>query len=152
MHPGRTADVYVGETFVGFVGEVHPDIAKENHLKRTYVFELDVDALFHLPKDEQQYTAVSKFPEVTRDIALAVRTDVTNEQLTQCIVKNGGAHLADVRLFDVYQGDKMASGMKSLAYTLVYRDPTKTLVDEDVNRSFNKIVRKLQDEFDVEVR
>lgn len=152
MHPGRTADVYVGETFVGFVGEVHPDIAKENHLKRTYVFELDVDALFHLPKDEQQYTAVSKFPEVTRDIALAVRTDVTNEQLTQCIVKNGGAHLTAVRLFDVYQGDKMAPGMKSLAYTLVYRDPTKTLVDEDVNRSFNKIVRKLQDEFDVEVR
>ncbi|MEY8737329.1 phenylalanine--tRNA ligase subunit beta [Lactobacillus sp. AN1001] len=153
MHPGRTAAIYAGETYLGFIGEVHPNTAKEYKLKqRVYVFELDLQKVIELPKAAKLYTPVSKYPSITRDIALAVSTDVTNQQIEDCIRKNGGAFLKDIKLFDVYQGEHIMAGFKSLAYTLVYSDPNATLQDEEVTKAFEKVQAKLVEEFEADIR
>lgn len=153
MHPGRTAAIYAGETYLGFIGEVHPNTAKEYKLKqRVYVFELDLQKVIELPKEAKLYTPVSKYPSITRDIALAVSTDVTNQQIEDCIRKNGGAFLKDIKLFDVYQGEHIMAGFKSLAYTLVYSDPNATLQDEAVTKAFEKVQAKLVEEFEADIR
>lgn len=153
MHPGRTAAIYAGETYLGFIGEVHPNTAKEYKLKqRVYVFELDLQKVIELPKAAKLYTPVSKYPSITRDIALAVSTDVTNQQIEDCIRKNGGAFLKDIKLFDVYQGEHIMAGFKSLAYTLVYSDPNATLQDEAVTKAFEKVQAKLVEEFEADIR
>lgn len=153
MHPGRTAAIYAGETYLGFIGEVHPNTAKEYKLKqRVYVFELDLQKVIELPKAAKLYTPVSKYPSITRDIALAVSADVTNQQIEDCIRKNGGAFLKDIKLFDVYQGEHIMAGFKSLAYTLVYSDPNATLQDEAVTKAFEKVQAKLVEEFEADIR
>ena len=153
MHPGRTAEIYAGETYLGFVGEIHPLTAKEYKLKqRVYVFELDLEKVIELPKEEKVYTPVSKYPSVTRDIALAVASDVTNQQIVDCIKQNGGAFLQDVKLFDLYQGEHITKGSKSLAYTLVYADPNGTLQDDAVNQAFEKVKAKLVETFAADIR
>lgn len=152
MHPGRTADIYAGDVYLGFVGEVHPNLLKELRLKRTYVFELDLDKILGLDKLAQIYQPISKYPAVSRDIALAVNSDVHNQDLVDCIVKNGGKNLKEVKLFDLYQGEHLAKGLKSLAYSLVFQNADKTLVDEDVNQAFAKIEKALKEEFNVTVR
>ena len=153
MHPGRTAAIYAGETYLGFIGEVHPNTAKEYKLKqRVYVFELDLQKVIELPKEAKLYTPVSKYPSITRDIALAVSTAVTNQQIEDCIRKNGGAFLKDIKLFDVYQGEHIMDGFKSLAYTLVYSDPNATLQDEAVTKAFEKVQAKLVEEFKADIR
>ncbi|QCQ03918.1 phenylalanine--tRNA ligase subunit beta [Ligilactobacillus animalis] len=153
MHPGRTAAIYAGETYLGFIGEVHPNTAREYKLKqRVYVFELDLQKVIELPKAAKLYTPVSKYPSITRDIALAVSTDVTNQQIEDCIRKNGGAFLKDIKLFDVYQGEHIMAGFKSLAYTLVYSDPNATLQDEAVTKAFEKVQAKLVEEFEADIR
>lgn len=153
MHPGRTAAIYAGETYLGFIGEVHPNTAKEYKLKqRVYVFELDLQKVIELPKAAKLYTPVSKYPSITRDIALAVSADVTNQQIEDCIRKNGGAFLKDIKLFDVYQGEHIMDGFKSLAYTLVYSDPNTTLQDEAVTKAFEKVQAKLVEEFEADIR
>ena len=153
MHPGRTAEIYAGETYLGFVGEIHPLTAKEYKLKqRVYVFELDLEKVIELPKEENVYTPVSKYPSVTRDIALAVASDVTNQQIVDCIKQNGGAFLQDVKLFDLYQGEHITKGSKSLAYTLVYADPNGTLQDDAVNQAFEKVKAKLVETFAADIR
>ncbi|GBG94994.1 phenylalanyl-tRNA synthetase subunit beta [Ligilactobacillus salitolerans] len=152
MHPGRTADIYLNDQLLGFMGEIHPTLAKEYKLNRTYVFELDLEQVIKAPKAELVYHEISRYPEITRDIALAVSDKTTNQQILNSIWKNSGQHLAEVHLFDYYQGEKIAKGYKSLAYSLVYRDNEATLKDEEVTAEFQKVVTKLQEELDVTVR
>ena len=152
MHPGRTAKIYVNDELVGLIGEVHPSLAKELKIKPTYVFELDLQKLIALPKNVETYVPVSKYPEVTRDIALLVPNEITNDQIVESIKQNGGRFLVDIKLFDLYQGEKIDDGFKSLAYTLVYRNSEGTLSDDEINQAFDKVVKKLQEELEVTVR
>jgi phenylalanyl-tRNA synthetase beta chain len=152
MHPGRTADIYVGDQLVGFVGEVHPTTAKAYKIRETYVFELDLTALIALPKARQQYQPISKFPSITRDVAMLIDDDVTNAAVVALINKKGGAHLRQVQLFDVYHGSHVPAGKKSLAYTLTYQDQNATLVDDDVTTAFEKVLNALTDELGAEIR
>ena len=152
MHSGRTAKIYVNDELVGLIGEVHPGLAKELKIKPTYVFELDLQKLIDLPKNAETYIPVSKYPEVTRDIALLVPNEITNDQIVESIKQNGGRFLADIKLFDLYQGEKIDDGFKSLAYTLVYRNSEGTLSDDEINQAFDKVVKKLQEELEVTVR
>ena len=78
MHPGRTADIYLNDQLLGFVGEIHPNLAKEYKLKRTYVFELDLEKIIAAPKGELVYQEISKYPTIPRDVALAVPNEITN--------------------------------------------------------------------------
>lgn len=152
MHPGRTADIYLNDELLGFIGEIHPSLAKEYKLKRTYVFELDLSKVIAAPKNEVVYQEISKYPTITRDIALAVPAEITNQQILNSVWANSGKHLVDVRLFDYYQGEHLAQGFKSLAYTLVYQDKDATLKDDEVTAEFEKVVTALQTELEVTVR
>lgn len=152
MHPGRTADVMIGDQLVGFVGQVHPAVAKNFKIKDTYVFELDLQQLIDLPKHDRAYDLISKFPAVTRDIAILVDEQLSHAEILAAITSKGGKHLKNVELFDVYQGENVVAGKKSLAYTLTYQDTAKTLVEEEVNSAFDKVVKTLVDELHAEIR
>ncbi len=152
MHPGRTADVYVGDQLVGFLGEVHPKTAKAYKVRETYVFELDLTALITLPKAWQQYQPISKFPSITRDVAMLIDDTVTNADIVSLINQKGGAHLQSVELFDVYNGSHVPTGKKSLAYTLTYRDQNATLVDDEVTAAFDKVLTALTEELGAAIR
>ena len=152
MHPGRTANIYLNGELLGFVGEIHPLLAKEYKLKRVYVFELDLEKVIAAPKNNLVYHEISKYPTITRDVALAVPDEITNQQILTSIWTNGGKYLTEVHLFDYYKGEHIGKGFKSLAYTLVYQDKNGTLKDEEVTAEFNKAVQKLQEELEVTVR
>ncbi len=152
MHPGRTAAVSVHGHEVGFVGQVHPQIASEFKINETYAFELNLQMLIDMPKDDQQYEVISKYPAVSRDMALLVDRNITNQQIVDVIEKRGGAYLNSVHLFDVYEGEHVPEGKRSLAYSLTFLDKEATLTDETVNKAFDKVITSLEKEFSVEVR
>lgn len=152
MHPGRTANILIDGELVGFVGQVHPQTAKEYKVPETYVFELNLEQLMKAKKIENEYTPISKFPTITRDIALLVDTNVTNEEIVDLIKKRGSAFLKDVHLFDVYSGAHLSSGKKSLAYTLTYQDTNATLTEDQVNQAFDKVTKHLQEQLNAEIR
>lgn len=139
MHPGRTANISIHGHYIGFLGQIHPRIAKKFKIKETYGFDLNMQELIDLPKDDDQYKPISKYPSIKRDISLVVDQDVTNDQIMQVMNKRGGAFLNNVRLFDVYEGENVSDGKKSMAYSLTYVDPRETLKDEVVNKAFEKI-------------
>ena len=152
MHPGRTADIMVDDQLVGFIGQVHPQTAKEYKIPETYVFELNLELLLAAPKIENEYTPISKYPSITRDIALLVDDDVENATIVEAIKQKGGAYLKDIHLFDVYAGSHLPAGKKSLAYTLTYQDDKGTLTEDQVNTAFDKVTAYLQDKVDAEIR
>lgn len=152
MHPGRTADIMVDDQLVGFIGQVHPQTAKEYKIPETYVFELNLELLLAAPKIENEYTPISKYPSITRDIALLVDDDVENATIVEAIRQKGGAYLKDIHLFDVYAGSHLPAGKKSLAYTLTYQDDKGTLTEDQVNTAFDKVTAYLQDKVDAEIR
>ena len=152
MHPGRTANILLDGQLIGFLGQVHPSTAKAYKIPATYVFELNLEALIAAPKVDNEYHPISKYPSITRDIALLVDNDVTNEMIMDVIDKRGGAFLKDVHLFDVYSGTHLPNGKKSLAYTLTYQDDHDTLTEDQVNAAFNKVTKALQDDLSAEIR
>ncbi len=152
MHPGRTADIYVDDQLVGFVGQVHPRTAKDYKVPATYVFELNLEALLATDKVANEYHPISKYPAITRDIALLVDRNVTNADVVAVIEKRAGAFLKKVHLFDVYSGLHLPKGKKSLAYTLTYQDDHDTLTEDQVNKAFAKVTQALEDELAAEIR
>ena len=152
MHPGRTADIYVDDQLVGFVGQVHPRTAKDYKVPATYVFELNLEALLAADKVANEYHPISKYPAITRDIALLVDRNVTNADVIAVIEKRAGAFLKKVHLFDVYSGLHLPKGKKSLAYTLTYQDDHDTLTEDQVNKAFAKVTQALEDELAAEIR
>lgn len=152
MHPGRTADILIHGHNVGFIGQIHPLTAESYKINETYVFELNLDALLEMPKEMNQYQAISKYPAVTRDVALLVDKTVTNAEILAQINKRGGAYLKSVHLFDVYAGKNVPNGKQSLAYTLTYQNPQDTLTDDEVNQAFEKVQATLVKELGAEIR
>ena len=152
MHPGRTADIYVGEDVLGYVGQIHPSIAKDNDLKDTYVFELSVDQIVETDKDAIGYTALNRYPGSSRDIALLVDNTITHSELVDVISENGGEWLQDIQLFDLYEGEHIEEDKKSMAYSLYYANPNATLKEKEVNTDFERMKDALIEAFNVEIR
>lgn len=152
MHPGRTALIKLNDQVIGFVGQVHPSIAKVYDITETYVAELNLQALIELEKPTFVYEAVTKFPAVSRDIALLVDEQVTNQEISSIIKQNAGKFLKDIRLFDVYQGENISDGKKSMAYSLTFVNPEATLVDEEINQSMTKVEKVLTQALNITVR
>ena len=152
LHPGKTAKILVHEHEVGFIGEIHPSVAKQFKIGTTYAFELNLQELIDMPKQDSNYEPVAKYPAIKRDIAIEVAKDVTNSQVMAIINKRGGKYLKEVNLFDVYAGSKVAAGRKSLAYSLTYVNPKDTLKDEEVNAAFDKIKKHLTEELNASIR
>ena len=144
LHPGRTAIVSLNGKDIGFIGELHPTLAAENSLKRTYVFELNYEAMMKVSVGYINYEAIPRFPGVTRDIALEVNHDVAASELIATIHDNGEDILTDTLVFDVYEGGHLEEGKKSIAIRLSYLDTENTLTDERVTAVHDKILAALE--------
>lgn len=147
MHPGRTASVAInGESF-GYLGELHPAVANNYSIgTRVYIAVLDVEAMIDAANMVSVYKALPKFPAVTRDISMVINEDVFVKEIENVIKKKGGKLLEAINLFDVYQGSQIEKGFKSVSYSITFRAPDRTLVDDDVNAVMKKILSTLESE------
>ncbi|WP_217660208.1 phenylalanine--tRNA ligase subunit beta [Staphylococcus aureus] len=134
LHPGRTAEILLENKVVGFIGELHPTLAADNDLKRMYVFELNFDALMAVSVGYINYQPIPRFPGMSRDIALEVDQNIPAADLLSTIHAHGGNILKDTLVFDVYQGEHLEKGKKSIAIRLNYLDTEETLTDERVSK------------------
>lgn len=139
LHPGRTAEILLENKVVGFIGELHPTLAADNDLKRTYVFELNFDALMSVSVGYINYQPIPRFPGMSRDIALEVDQNIPAADLLSTIHAHGGNILKDTLVFDVYQGEHLEKGKKSIAIRLNYLDTEETLTDERVSKYKRKL-------------
>ncbi len=154
MHPGKTAHILVGQTLIGVLGELHPRV-KQNYdflSPAVYVAEIDLEALLPLIPLRFESQPVSVFPPVLEDIAMIVAEEVPANQVEALIRQTGGKLLTDVRLFDVYRGDRIGAGKKSLAYSMTYQAQDHTIEAKESTSLRNKIVHRLERELGAVLR
>ena len=144
LHPGRTAHVLLDGEVVGLIGQLHPAEQKQAGVKETYVAELNLLAILSAETEELVYTSVPRFPAMSRDIALELDRTTAAGEIVSIIRAAGTKLLKDVKVFDVYEGEKMAPGKKSVAFSLTYFDPERTLTDEEVVAAHNKVLKALE--------
>ncbi|MFJ8237246.1 phenylalanine--tRNA ligase subunit beta [Ureibacillus sp. NPDC094379] len=145
LHPGQTAAILLDGENVGLIGGLHPIERKKYDLKETYVAELNLKAIIETVTEELVYSAVPRFPAVTRDIALELDRNKPAGEIEKVIRDAGTKLLKDVKVFDVYEGDKMEAGKKSVAFSLTYFDPERTLTDDEVLNAHNKVLKALSE-------
>ena len=143
MHPGRFAEVHLGEKRIGFIGEVHPQVADKLGLNTTYVFEINLDEVISESKVKPKYEEVTKYPEITRDIAMLVDVKDEYQNIYNVIESVNSKLITKVELFDLYVGAELLVGKKSLALTITYSDKQKTLTDEEVTAVHDKVLSAL---------
>ena len=152
LHPGRQANITKGKLSVGYLGQLHPEVVENYGMKKeVYVAVLDMQTVTMLTTFDRKYEGIAKFPSVTRDLALVVDKTVFVGEIEKVIKKCGGKMLESYKLFDVYEGEQVAPGKKSVAYSLVFRDKTKTLTDADVNPVVEKLLAELS-KMGIEIR
>lgn len=146
LHPGRQAKVcYEGKT-VAYLGEVHPAVQKNFGIGvKTYLAVIDMQTVSELADFDVKYEGVAKFPVVTRDISLTMSKSVLAGEVEEVIRTRGGKLLESCELFDIYEGEQLAKGFKSLAYKIVFRAADRTLTEEEVNKCMDKIISGLAD-------
>jgi phenylalanyl-tRNA synthetase beta chain len=144
LQPGRGADVLVGGDVIGWIGEVHPIVLKAYECSGPVtVFELQLKPLAKAAREVRGFTELPRYPGAKIDLAIVVGEEVSAERVEQSIRSAGGKLLDEVRLFDVYRGDGVEAGRKSLAFSLTYRDPDRTLTDTEVAGAHERLVRKV---------
>ena len=152
MHPGRTASILLDGQELGFLGQVHPQTAKNYNVPETYVAEINLTAVEANLNDDQVFVEITKFPAVSRDIALLVSAETSHKNIVEAIKAAGVKRLTDIKLFDVYAGSNIASGFKSMAYSLTFQNPSDNLTDEEVAKYMEKITKSLTETVNAEVR
>ncbi|MGO2386742.1 MAG: phenylalanine--tRNA ligase subunit beta [Psychrobacter sp.] len=152
LHPGQSAELYIDDIYVGWLGQLHPTTAKQLDLPATWVAQLSLAPLLTVAREQQAITTPSKFPQVRRDIAILVDSDISLQTLETTVRAAAGDMLTDLWLFDVYQGDKVPAGQRSLAFALIWQDSTQTLSDEAVKTATDKVVQALTDQHSVQLR
>ena len=152
MHPGRTAAIVLDGQTIGFLGQVHPQTAKNYGIPETYVAEINLSAVEAALQPAQPFVEITKFPAVSRDIALLLKADITHQEVLDAIYSAGVKRLIAVKLFDVYTGEKLGAGMKSMAYSLTFQNPNDNLTDEEVAKYMEKITKALTEKVEAEVR
>ncbi|WP_010532445.1 phenylalanine--tRNA ligase subunit beta [Lentibacillus jeotgali] len=152
MHPGRCATISINDRFVGVLGQVHPTLEKSMNLKETYVFDIDMEAVLTAYTNTPGYRPIPKYPSVERDIAFIVDEDVQAGDIKETIKETGAPLVKNVQVFDVYKGENLPEGKKSIAYSLRYQDPEKTLKDVEVEQSYQEIVGAVNEKFNAFVR
>lgn len=145
LQPGRAAEVYSKGALLGWIGEIHPKLCQKFDIEDSVAaFELDMNAVINNSNEISQLNDISVFPGISIDVAFVVDDNITDEMMKQRIRSAGGKLLKSVRLFDVYTSDKhLGKGKKSLAYSLEYRDPEKTLKRDDVDGIHTKLIDKV---------
>jgi phenylalanyl-tRNA synthetase beta chain len=152
-HPGRTANVKVKNKNLGILGEVHPQVLQNFGIKvKACAFELDVQTLFEMAQDSALMQEIAKYPPVERDIALILKNEINVAEVIKVIREEETSLLNDIVVFDVYSGDQVAAGHKSIALKLILQSKDKTLVDEEVNKVIYNIINALKTKLEAELR
>lgn len=144
LHPGRQAKLKKGNLTIGFIGQVHPEVCDNYNLKgEVYVAVIDMPTLVMLSNFDTKYEGIAKFPGSTRDLSLVVDKEIFVGQIEEVIKKCGGKLLESYKLFDVYEGEQIAKGKKSVAYTMTFRAKDRTLETSEVDGIISKILKEL---------
>ncbi len=147
LHPGRQAEIIYNNKKLGYLGEVHPAVLENydiNKNNRTYVAVIDMPEVMPLVTFDRKFEAIAKFPAVKRDLSMVVPKEVLAGEIQALIKKRGGKILESIELFDVYEGDQIEQGFKSLAYSITFRAKDRTLEENDVTSAMNKILNGLE--------
>ena len=152
MHPGRTAAILLNGEVVGFVGQLHPQTAKDYGIPETYVAELNLTAVEAGLKPNPSFQEITKFPAVSRDMALLLPAETSHKEVVAAIESAGVKRLTSIKLFDVYAGANIEAGKKSMAYSLTFQNPEASLTDEEVARFMEKISKAMAEQVSAEVR
>lgn len=148
MHPGRSAMILLDNEEIGFFGEVSPMVTK----KRLYVFEFSLTKILNKKVRSIKYKEVSKYPSVHKDLAFIVKKDTTAKEIEDILKRVGSRLLTEIKVFDVYTGDNVGEGEKSIAFALTFQDQNKTLTDEEVTNIFNKMIESVESKLDAKLR
>lgn len=153
MHPGKTALFKKGRDVIATVGEVHPAVLSAYGItKPVYIFELDATTVMKYMAKDLKYKALPKYPATSRDLAMLVNIDVDAADIEKAMTKAAGQNLTQITLFDVYTGKQVEEGKKSLAFSLTFQSNDKTLTDAEIDPAIEKIVAKLQKDFNANLR
>lgn len=145
LHPGRQADILYNGEVMGYLGEVHPQVAENYSIKdRVYVAVIDMPKVVALATFDRKYSGIAKYPAVSRDLSMVMPKDILVGQVEKVFEDQGGAYLESYQLFDVYQGAQIQEGYKSVAYSVTFRASDKTLEEADVTAAMNKILKALK--------
>ncbi len=146
LQPGQAAEIRRGDEVIGLVGKLHPRLAKDYDLKKpAYVFELDVEKT--LASSVPSADVISRFPAIRRDIAVVVDEKVTATEVVDAVAEAAPDLIRDVRIFDIYRGDKIEAGRKSIAIGLILQETSRTLTDDDADTAMAAAIAKLEDKF-----
>lgn len=146
LHPGRSAVIYAGETPIGYLGEVHPTVQKNYEIgTRTYVAKLLIDEMQPLAQTEITYQPLPKFPAITRDLSLVCADEIPVGDLQAAMKKAVGNILEQITLFDVYKGEQIAAGMKSVSFSIRMRSHEGTLTDEQADAAMKRVLKALKE-------
>lgn len=156
FHPGRTAELVVhgpeGRKVIGRMGQLHPALQKQQYLEDTYVLEVELEPLVQLSDFSIVYKQLPRYPAIGRDLALVVDTKVPVGLMEQTVRETVGELLESIQVFDIYTGDRLGEGKKSVALSLVYRHAERTLMDEEVVQLQEKVIAALEQAFSAELR
>ena len=145
LHPGRQADIYYDGKKLGYLGEVHPSVADTYGIgERAYVAVLDMPTVTELASFDRKYEGIAKYPAVTRDISMVIPKEVLAGEIEEVIEQKGGSYLESFRLFDIYEGEQIKEGYKSVAYSIVFRGKDRTLEESDIASAMKRILKGLE--------
>ena len=145
LHPGRQANIIYDGVVVGYLGEVHPEVADNYGIgTRAYIAVIDMPEIVARATFDRKYTGIAKFPAVTRDISMVMPKEILVGQIEDVIESKGGEYLESYSLFDIYEGAQIKTGFKSVAYSIVFRAKDKTLEDADVSTAMDRILKALE--------
>lgn len=152
LHPGRQANVVYDGVVIGYLGEVHPRVTANYDMKeRVFIGVLDMPEIVERATFDKKYEGVAKFPAATRDISMVVPRDVLVGQIEEVFDTKGGAYLESYELFDIYEGNQITGGFKSVAYSLTFRAKDKNLEEDDITTAMNRILKAL-DQMGIQLR
>lgn len=145
LHPGRGAHIYYKNVLVGYLGEVHPKVAENYNIgSRAYIAVIDMPAIMDFTSFDRKYQGIAKYPAVTRDISMTVPKEILVGQIEEIIGQRGGSILESFYLFDIYEGEQIKKGFKSIAYSITFRHKDKTLEEAEVSSAMKKILNGLE--------
>ena len=149
LHPGVSAEVLIDREYAGYIGKVHPSICKKDDI---YVCELSLNLLASKNIRPIKFKEISKYPGIEKDLAFILDKNITSEEVISVIKKAGGKLLTNIEVFDLYEGDRIEPNKKSIAYSLKFEDPTRTLTEEEVMIIFNKIISDVEQKLNAKLR
>ena len=148
MHPGMSANIYIDNDLIGFMGKISPTITKDD----IYICEINLSIIYNKKSKKIKYPEISKYPEITKDVAFILDKNILSSDVEKEIRKNGNKILSNIKVFDLYIGDKIDSSKKSVGYSLTFQDVNRTLTDEEVDNVFKTIINKVSSKFKCEIR